>query len=102
VEEPESEVLVPLQVGDGATLFVSASPLQRQHDVDVDEMEIAGRAPSARAVVAVVRDFAHDLTTELAASGVGKFTVEFGCEMAVESGQVFAVLAKGAPSRRSW
>lgn len=95
--EMTGEDLLPLQVDDGAVLYVAASRLP---GAGSGEIEVAGRVPSTRQVIEVIGKFASELTDELGSkSGATRFSVEFGCEIAVETGQVFAVLGKaGAKS----
>jgi Trypsin-co-occurring domain 1 len=90
--EPVDEDLFPLQVGDGAILYVSASRLNGR--VESGEVEVSGRVPTTRQVLGVISQFANELTEEFGKSGATRYTVEFGCEIAVETGQVFAVLGK--------
>lgn len=87
------EDLIPLRVGDDAVLYVCASRLPTDR-ADGGEVEVAGRAPSTRQIIEVIGRFAEELTDNLGKSGATRFTVEFGCEIAVETGQVFAVLGK--------
>jgi hypothetical protein len=91
--EPIGEDLIPLRVGDDAVLYVSASRLSADQTYD-GEVEVAGRIPSTRQIIEVIGRFADELTGELGKSAATRFTVEFGCEIAVETGQVFAVLGK--------
>ena len=95
--EPIGEDLLPLRVGDGAVLYVSASRLPTDRAVGSEvEVEVAGRPPSTRQIIEVIGRFADELTDELGKSGASRFTVEFGCEIGVETGQVFAVLGKAS------
>jgi hypothetical protein len=87
------ERLLRLRVGDDAELYVSASRLPADLS-GAAEVEVAGRPPTTRQIVQVISRFAEELTDELGKSGASRFTVEFGCEIAVETGQVFAVLGK--------
>lgn len=93
--EPAGEKLLPLRVGDDAVLYVSASRLPADLVGD-GEVEVAGRTPTTRQIIEVIARFAEELTAELGKSGATRFTVEFGCEIAVETGQVFAVLGKAS------
>lgn len=88
------EVLQPLRVGDDAILYVNALPLTDA--TEATEVEVSGRAPTSRQVLKVIRRFAEELTEELGGTDATKVTVEFGCEIAVESGTVFAVLGKAS------
>jgi len=76
-------------------LYVVASRLSAD-GVGTGEIEVAGRTPSTRQIIEVIGRFADELTSELGKSGATRFTVEFGCEIAVETGQVFAVLGKAS------
>jgi Trypsin-co-occurring domain 1 len=90
--ESGDQDLFPLRVGDGAMLYVAASRLNSKSDAS--EVEVSGRVPSTRQVIEIIGQFASELTDELGRTGATRFTVEFGCEIAVETGQVFAVLGK--------
>lgn len=94
--EPVGEELFPLRVGDNAVLYVSASSRLPTDLLGDGEVEVAGRAPTTRQVIEVIGRFAEELTEEFGKSGATRFTVEFGCEIAVETGQVFAVLGKAS------
>ncbi len=93
--EQINEDFFPLRVGDGAVLYVSASRLKSPSTAEV-EIEVSGRIPSTRQIIEVIGQFANELTNELRKSGAARFTVEFGCDIAVETGQVFAVLGKAS------
>ena len=93
--EPTDGELLPLRVGDNAVLYVAASRL-RADSLGDGEVEVARRTPTARQIIEVIGQFAEELTEELGKSGATRFTVEFGCEIAVETGQVFAVLGKAS------
>jgi Trypsin-co-occurring domain 1 len=91
-------MLVELQA-DGSVLYVEArelAPLPGD-----DEQELSGsvrRLPAATVdhVVAAVGGFASQIGASLAQSGCQRYSVEFGCEIAVETGRVVAVLGKGS------
>lgn len=90
----DRRVLQPLRVGDDAVLYVDA--LSLTDATEATEVEVSGGAPSSRQVLKVIRRFAEELTEELGGTDATKVTVEFGCEIAVESGTVFAVLGKAS------
>lgn len=93
--EQPTDVLIPLRVGDEGVMYVAATPLSDAND-GFGEVEVAGRAQSTRQVVEVLGLLAEEFISVLSHSGATKFAVELGCEVAVESGQVFAVLGKAS------
>jgi hypothetical protein len=90
-------LLVELQA-DGSVLYVEARELARSPGDDEEELSGSVRRVSAVAVdqvSAAVGGFASRIGASLAQSGCQRYSVEFGCEIAVETGQVVAVLGKG-------
>jgi hypothetical protein len=86
-------MLVELQA-DGSVLYVEARELGH------DEQELSGSVlerpvAAAEQVAAAVGTFATTIGASLAQTGCQKYTIEFGCDIAVETGRVVALLGKG-------
>jgi hypothetical protein len=60
------------------------------------EVEIAAQHPTLDQVLDGVTAFARELSSRLHQAEVSKFSVEFGCEFAVESGTFIAVIGKAS------
>jgi hypothetical protein len=91
-------MLVELQA-DGSVLYIEARDLARLPGDDERELSGSVRRMSAATVDQVahaVSGFASQLGASLAHTGCQRYSVEFGCEIAVETGQVVAVLGKGS------
>jgi Trypsin-co-occurring domain 1 len=91
-------MLVELQA-DGSVLYVEARDLARSPGDDEEELSGSVRKMSVATVdqvVAAVGGFASRIGASLAQSGCQRYSVEFGCEIAVETGRVVAVLGKGS------
>ncbi|MDP8931905.1 MAG: hypothetical protein M3O70_25880 [Actinomycetota bacterium] len=88
--------LVNLRLGDGATMYVQATSLTPGEDLAEEEREIAARPPSVDQITNTLRAFAAAITGELKATGATRFAVEFGCDLAIETGSLIAILGKGS------
>ncbi len=91
-------VLVEL-LADGSVLYVEARDLARSPGDDEQELSGSVRRMSAATVdqvAAAVGGFATRIGASLAQSGCQRYSIEFGCEIAVETGRVVAVLGKGS------
>jgi hypothetical protein len=95
VEDAEDQV-VPLRIGT-SLMYVTATRLSANQAGELDEeVEIAARPPSVEQITAALKDFATQVTESLQGSGASRFVVEFGCDVAVETGRVVAMLGKGS------
>ena len=86
------EELVPVTVA-GQRVYVSARRLQSQAFVG-DEVEISSRHSTLDQALEGLARIAQELGVKLQNTGASKVNVEFGCEFAVESGTLIAVVGK--------
>lgn len=94
--EPRATV-IPVEAG-GHIVYLSAYDIANAR-TSGEETEIAARRPNLDGALEGVRAFAEQAVEQLRGSEVSKVTVEFGCEFAVESGSIIAVIGKaGAKS----
>jgi hypothetical protein len=96
VRDFDTDILMPLEF-DGQTLYIAA------RDVNVDdpfsaprETQIVARERRFEAVLEGVAGFAKQVVTTMQITEASKVTIQFGCEIAVESGSFVAVIGKGA------
>ena len=61
-----------------------------------EERDIAAARPDMTEVIRAIREFSGTLGESLSESGATRFAVEFGFEIAVETGQLVAVLGKAS------
>jgi hypothetical protein len=87
----EQTALVPLAHGD-EPVYLSVRRLGRPGDED----EISARVPSLEDVLNKVTSLAGAAVEGLRDSGASKISVEFGCEFALESGQLLAIISKAS------
>ncbi|MFD0514217.1 CU044_2847 family protein [Streptomyces aureus] len=93
VDQTKDETaLVPVTAA-GQTVLLSVQRLGRQGAPE-GERDIAARCLSLDEAVDSLVGVARSVGQRLQESGSTKATVEFGCEFAVESGQIVAVLGK--------
>jgi hypothetical protein len=85
------EVLVPLTL-DGGRVLLSVRPLITADPGE--EMEIAARSPSLDEVVDGIAAMVRSVADRFQDLDASKVTLEFGCEIGVESGSLVAVLGK--------
>lgn len=88
------DVLIPLSVS-GEKVYLAVKQLGTPAAAE-EESEIAARRPTLDDVVGGLSAFAGELSTKLRSSDAGKITIEFGCEVAVESGRFIAVIGKAS------
>lgn len=91
---PDTGELVPVTVGD-ETVYLSVWPVGGGSGAGV-EREIAARRPTLDDVIGGLAAFVDGLSTKLRETGASKVSVEFGCEVAVESGTFVAVIGKAS------
>jgi hypothetical protein len=83
--------IVSVALGDGSVVRVSATPLGGDEDVaDVKQMLSFGE------VTKTIEGIARELSSCLERVRPDKASVEFGLEVAVESGNLTALIVKGA------
>lgn len=88
-----AEMLVPIGIH-GHTVLLSVESAGAQSMGD--ESEIAARKPSLDEVLNGLAALAMEIGTRLQQTGATRASVEFGCEIAVESGTFVAVIGKGS------
>ena len=95
----DGEVLVPVEV-DNHTVMLSLRPSRGGEPRSGEwEQDIVSRRPSLQAVLGDLAAFARELGSHLQDTKASKVSVEFGCELAVETGGFVAVIGKaGAKS----
>jgi hypothetical protein len=85
----DGTAIIPVETGKGSA-YISV----RQLGSPGTEGEIAARIPSFGDVVGKVMDLAGGAVEHLRTTGASKIILEFGCEMAIESGQLVAIVSK--------
>ena len=90
-------MLVPVQVGD-QVVYMSVSDLDDAlpSPHEDEEGEVALRRPKLAQVLDGLTAFASEFAGRFDDSGASKITVQFGCEVAVESGSFIAVIGKAS------
>lgn len=97
----EADVTVPVEV-DGQKILVSVGPAgQRTADGLAEEQEIGWLAPRLEPVLDSLTAVARAMGTRLQQTGAAKATVEFGCDISLDTGQLLAVVGK-ASSKSAW
>lgn len=81
--------IIPVSVEDKRTIYVQATVLGGEQDIAV-------RLPSFEGVSDAIEGIAKSLTRTMEKVKPRKATVEFGLELAVESGKLTALLVKGS------
>jgi hypothetical protein len=89
--------LVPVYV-DGLKVYVLAQEVGVPQEVPGEEHEIASRQPRLEQVVEGMAAFAKQIAGRLQETDAAKIAVEFGCDIAVESGSFIAVIGKASAS----
>jgi Trypsin-co-occurring domain 1 len=87
-------VLVPVEV-DGQKVYLSARGTAAQLG---EEQEIGSRQPKLEQVIDGLAGFANKMMERLQDTGASRLSVQFGCEVAVESGMFVAVIGKASAS----
>lgn len=87
----ERETIVPVELADGSVVRISATPLGGDEDV----ADLPG-ALSFGEVSRTVEGMARELRACLDRVNPDKASIEFGIEVAVESGHLTALIAKGS------
>ncbi|MGW0964390.1 CU044_2847 family protein [Streptomyces gelaticus] len=99
--EESGDVTVPVEV-DGQTVYFSITPGGGTAQPDLgDEQEISWRRPTLAPVLDGLTNVARAMGTRLQQTGASKATVEFGCDVSLDTGQLLAVFGK-ATSKSAW
>ncbi len=85
--------LVPVQVGE-QTVLLSITQRGVTAVRRGEEQEIAARKPTIEQAMDGVAEFSRELVRRLHGTKASKISVEFGCELAMESGHLLAVIGK--------
>lgn len=93
--EPEATSLVPVEVH-GHRIMLSVREVGSRRGGPADEHEIAARAPKLEQMLDGVAVFAKEIAERMQDTDASRITVEFGCEIAVESGAFIAVIGKAS------
>jgi hypothetical protein len=89
--------LVPVSM-DGLKVYLYAQEVGAAQAASGEEHEIASRQPRLEQVVDGLAGFAKQLAGRLQETDAVKIAVEFGCDIAVESGSFIAVIGKASAS----
>lgn len=86
---------LPVTLTDGSVIVIEATTLD-PHAVDQadQEREVVGGAYSIDSVITGIRSFASQIGEVMAQSGADKVSIQFGCEIGLESGTLVAILGK--------
>ncbi len=87
--------LVPLELR-GHKVYLSVQQVDEPVREPGHEVEIASRQPKIEQVLDGLAVFAQEVVDRLRSTEASKVSVEFGCEIAVESGTFVAVLGKAS------
>ena len=84
--------IIPIELSDGTIVKIEATP--------IGEQQVSFRSLPFKEATAVIKSFARDVASALqevnAASQPDKISVKIGFEVAVESGQLTALIVKGS------
>jgi Trypsin-co-occurring domain 1 len=92
MEEIDCSRYVPILEGD-RTFYVEALVLDEEEEVAARKF---GLEDFARSISTVAETVSDSITSALCKVQPGKVTVEFGCEVGVNAGNLTAILVKGA------
>jgi Trypsin-co-occurring domain 1 len=85
---------VRVDMGDAA-LYIEAYNLYPESARGFgEEQDVAAVKPDMTEVIQAIREFSGRPEESLGESGATRFAVEFGCELALETGRLVAVLAE--------
>ena len=91
-----ADTLVAVEL-DGHTLYVAAHVVNEHGlNASIDEYQIASRGPKFEHLLESLAVFARQVVTSLQNTGASKVTAQFGCEIAVESGSLVAIVGKAS------
>lgn len=97
--EKETEA-VKVKLTNGVAMYIQATTIDKATTLDYDEEavfgeEVAFTAPSFKQVVDAIEGIAESLVTTLEKVKPRKASIEFGLQVALESGKLTALLVKG-------
>ncbi len=96
-----TETTVPVDI-DGHTVLLSVGPGGRQPGSDLaEEQEIGWRRPRLEPVLDGLTAVARAMGTRLQQTGASRATVEFGCDVSFDTGQLLTVVGK-ASAKSTW
>jgi Trypsin-co-occurring domain 1 len=95
-ENAEKGDLVPVQVGDRRIYLAVRDMDVEGHGLPGDEQPISGRVPRLDDVLDGIAGFAGKVVDSMQSTKATKVSVEFGCEFAIESGHLVAVVGKAS------
>ncbi|WP_328334929.1 MULTISPECIES: CU044_2847 family protein [unclassified Streptomyces] len=99
--DEDVQTTVPVEV-DGQTVLLSVAAVEQAAGTgQFEEREIGWRESSLEPVLDGLTAVARAMGTRLQQTGAAKATVEFGCDVSFETGQLLAVVGK-ASSKSAW
>jgi hypothetical protein len=88
--------LIPVQV-DGQTVYIAVRSVDGgQLVLPDDERQISARVPRVEDVLSGIAGFATKVVDAMQTANASKVSVQFGCEFAIESGSLVAVVCKAS------
>ncbi|GAA4669922.1 CU044_2847 family protein [Phytohabitans rumicis] len=93
----DDTLLVPIDVG-GQRVIMAARRIDTDRSGTATEQPIAGRLPQLQQVIDGLAAFAEQVANRLKDTEASRVTVNFGCQVAVESGTFVAVIGKASTS----
>lgn len=93
----ETDRLIPMRVGQHRILLAVRDG-GTGGAAGYGEREISSREPKLEQVLDGVAAFAEELVERMKGTEASKLTVEFGCDIKIESGSLFAVIGKASAS----
>ncbi|MGW0772007.1 CU044_2847 family protein [Streptomyces sp. NPDC002676] len=95
----DQSIITPVAV-DGGVLYIEATSLpgvpEAQDSAWSEDEEVADVVPDLSSVTAALSGFASQVTQALRQARPDKVTLEFGCELALESSGLSVLIAKGS------
>lgn len=92
-EDETAEQLIPIDIN-GSRIYVAAHRIDGRNDAE--EQEITARGPKLEQVIEGLAILAEAVAERMKETQATKVGVEFGCEVAVESGQLVAIIGKAS------
>ena len=86
-------VEIPLTLR-GQTVYLSVRELSPEPGAPLEEREISHRQLKLEQTLNGLGEFAKEIVDNFQDTGASKVAVEFGCEFALESGSIIAVIGK--------
>jgi hypothetical protein len=91
----EADVVVPLKMGE-QTVYLTVSRSVHELAGPGQESEIAAHEPRLEQVLDGLAEFGKEVIARLRTTEATKVTVEYGCDIALESGTFFALIGKAS------